>query len=150
VFSDPAVLESLRWPLEVLSLLALLAQLIYLRLRWSSLPEKIPMHFGITGKPDRWHGRWSLLLFAAISIGLYVTMTIVSGTFQQLMGRQSSDAGEALFIAWLKTVMLLMFGFCVWTSIRVATGQAERMNVIAVILFVLAAMAPALLRGYAG
>lgn len=43
---------------------------------WPGLPERIPLHFGIDGTPDRWGGRSAAAWFAvpAIAVGMWALL----------------------------------------------------------------------------
>lgn len=49
----------------------LLALITYTILsRYSSLPDRVPVHFGIAGNPDRWGSKSDLFIFVALVWGL--------------------------------------------------------------------------------
>ena len=52
---------------------------IYLAIMWNSLPETIPVHFGVSGKPDRYGSRIEILfgpaIFTIISLLIYLILT---------------------------------------------------------------------------
>jgi len=45
-----------RWPLEIIAALAAVPATADHPAHLDTLPEQIPVHFGITGRPDRWAG----------------------------------------------------------------------------------------------
>lgn len=147
---DPAVLDALRWPLELLSLLGLAALIGLIAVNWSTLPEELPMHFGITGKPDRYGGRWQLLILPVVAIAAFVGMSIGAGTHAWLAGEAVNKPVEAFVLVWTKAVMMAMLCYCVWTIIRVARKQAEGMNMFVMFGIVGLMLAPILLRAIGG
>jgi uncharacterized membrane protein len=56
--------------------LAIFAPLVYLALNWSAMPDRVPMHFGISGKPDGWGPRWTLFLLPVIAVALLSLLTV--------------------------------------------------------------------------
>ena len=60
--------------LQIVTLAALGAQGIMIALYYPSLPDRIPIHFGITGAPDGWGDKWMLLLLLGVSVGTYLLM----------------------------------------------------------------------------
>jgi uncharacterized membrane protein len=147
---DPAVLDALRWPLELLSLLGLAALLGLVAVNWSTLPEELPMHFGINGKPDRYGSRWQLLILPAVGIAVFVGMSMSAGTHEWLAGIATEKPFEAIMLVWTKTVVMALMCYCVWTIIRVARKQAEGMNIIAMFGMVGLMMLPLLVRAVCG
>jgi hypothetical protein len=142
---DPAVLEALRWVSEAAALLVLIGIVLFLRVEWADIPPVVPCHFGITGKPDRHGRRWRLLLLAAVSLALYVGMSIGGHTADLVLGISSQSPSQDFALTWVKFSLQLMMGFTLWTSVRVAQGRRERMNVLVMLALVVVLIAPAIL-----
>jgi hypothetical protein len=141
---EPYLLDALRWPLEALSLLCLIGVGLYAGTQWRSLPDRVPMHFGITGQPDRYGRRWTFFILPATSLVMYLTLSIPGETMGLLSGESASDPASVFIMVWIKTVSMFLMGFCVWTIVRVAKGQARKMNVFVILLSVVLMMLPAL------
>ncbi|RAJ95674.1 uncharacterized protein DUF1648 [Larkinella arboricola] len=54
--------------LNALALLLIMSQLVLVFGYYSNLPERIPVHFGLDGRPDRWGGRANLLVVPGLSV----------------------------------------------------------------------------------
>lgn len=147
---DPAVLEALRWPLELLSLLGLAALIGLIAVNWSTLPEELPMHFGITGKPDRYGRRGQLLILPVVGIAAFIGMSVGAGTQAWLAGEAAEKPFEAFILVWTKAVMMAMLCYCIWTIIRVARKQAEGMNMFVMFGSVGLMLLPLLVRALGG
>ncbi len=141
---DPSVLDALRWPLEALSLLALIGMGSLVIRNWSSLPEQVPYHFGITGQPDRYGRRRTIFILPAVALVMYIAMSLGGETMGLLLGEAPPDLGAAFMVTWAKAITLLMMCFCLWTIVRVAQGKARRMNVFVLLALVALALLPAL------
>jgi uncharacterized membrane protein len=51
---------------------------VYLSTIWNKLPARVPTHFDLSGKPNDWSDKTSLLyLPGALTIGIYVLMLII-------------------------------------------------------------------------
>ena len=104
---------------------------------WKALPPVIPVHFGISGKPDGRGAKSAVCLFPALSAVLYVVLTVISRfphTFnypvrvtQENAARQYQIACELL--SWLKAELICLFGWSEWGTIQVALGKAEGLGV---------------------
>jgi len=139
---------ALRWLLEVVALSAGILPLLIVLRAWDTLPEQIPAHFGITGRPDRWGGRWQAWLLPGVSLVVYVFLSVISGTWAWLMGHGSpSMQGEALaLLLWIKLMEGLVFSYIVSMTVRIARQEAERLNGwVIVALIVLTGAPPTLL-----
>jgi len=38
---------------------------------YQRLPERVPVHFGLTGEADRWGGRWMIFLIPLVSTVIF-------------------------------------------------------------------------------
>lgn len=63
--------------LSILSFLLLIGQLLCLILRWNSLPDEIPTHFGLNGQADAYGPKGSLVILPVITILIYLLMIFV-------------------------------------------------------------------------
>ena len=64
------------WIIEVLCLIFLGGITIYLILNWSSMPDKIPMHYNVAGEIDRWGNKTEIIFIPVMSWLLYGLITI--------------------------------------------------------------------------
>lgn len=55
----------------------LIGIIIYLILRWDSIPDKIPGHYNAAGAVDRWGDKKELLILPIITSILYILLTAV-------------------------------------------------------------------------
>ncbi|MBN9663746.1 MAG: DUF1648 domain-containing protein [Acidobacteria bacterium] len=113
--------------------------------QWNSLPARIPCHFNILGRPDRWGGRWVFLGFACLQMFLYGMFTVQGHTLDYLAGSELPFSAAAFLLLWTKLVIEGLFLYLIWTMIRVARAQAEKANVLLMILFSALLIVPMLL-----
>ena len=64
--------------IEILTLFVLVAQIFYIAMSWSDLPNKIPAHYNGAGEIDRWGSKNEILFIPIISVFLYGLMTLVT------------------------------------------------------------------------
>ena len=62
--------------IEMVCLLLLGGITLYLIWNWSSIPDKIPMHYDIAGQVDRWGNKIELLFLPILSWGMYILITV--------------------------------------------------------------------------
>ena len=128
----------MRKVLEMVSLAVLAAMLMAAVLALfgpTRLPDRIPTHFDLLGRPDRWGPSRILLVFPSIAAAVYLLMTWVSrypAAFNfpvrsmprsgpSRSGSRSRGRLEELtlnMIAWLKTEVVCLFAWIQWTAIR--------------------------------
>ena len=60
---------------DVLAAACLLVMFLLVALYWKQLPELIPTHYGIDGRPDSWGGRGAVLLLPLLSLFLFASLT---------------------------------------------------------------------------
>lgn len=54
--------------LEILTVIALAAQFLAPIVRWSGLPDPMPIHYNAAGEADGWGSRWTVFLIPVISL----------------------------------------------------------------------------------
>ena len=66
------------WRTEVPQWLLLVAMFVAAAVVWPRAPERIPVHWGVSGAPDRFGGKAEgLLLLPLIALGVYVLMLVL-------------------------------------------------------------------------
>ena len=136
---------ALRWPLEIAALVFALAPLLILLRAWDTLPERIPAHFGITGRPDRWGGRWQAWIVPVISIFMYAVFSTISGTWNWLVGQPATLPIDIQPLIVLKPGIGLLMSYTTWMTVRVARKEADSLNVFVLFGLIALIMAPVLL-----
>lgn len=101
-------------------------------LHWAEIPARIPLHFGVSGTPDRSGDKTGLLLLPLTAIGLYILLTAAS-RYQRLINvpiavdRDLPEVQRLLLnmSITLKTVLLLVFVYIVSRNVDTALGRAD-------------------------
>ena len=111
------------------------------------LPARIPMHFGIDGRPDRWGGRGELVVLAVLPLVMTAVFYILSryvprmGANPRAMNIPHKEeffrlpaerravywALLAEFFAGLAAALNLLFYTLIRTTVRIAEGGASLM-----------------------
>ena len=63
--------------LNVACIIVLLGVVIFLLVRWSSIPDQVPGHFNASGEVTRWDSKGTLIIMPIITVALYVGITIL-------------------------------------------------------------------------
>jgi hypothetical protein len=130
---------------EILSLAGVFAGLLLLGFIWTDLPGEIPRHFGFSGEPTAWSGRWSAIFPIVLALALYVGLTVI-GRIPHLYNYpfQITERNAAIqyrlsrsMIIWLKALCVWMFVAIVWSQARVALGDADGINPIVIFGFLI-------------
>jgi len=93
------------------------------------LPNRIPIHFDLSGQPNGWGPPSTLLLLPAVALALYLLITLVSqfpSAFNYPVpvtaeNRPRLQALALTMIAWIKAEML-----CLFTCIQASIVEAAR------------------------
>lgn len=97
----------------------------------NDLPEKIPVHFNFAGEPDDYGSRLTLWLLPATGFIMYLVMTILEG-FPHIYNYPVEIIAENAFnqyrlatrlIRILKTLIVLIFTFISYRTIKTALGN---------------------------
>ena len=65
------------WFIEMICILLLGGITLYLILSWSTIPDKIPMHFNVAGQVDRWGNKIEIIFMPIVSWLLYGFITVM-------------------------------------------------------------------------
>lgn len=134
-----------RWPVETAALVGLALAVGSVLRVWGELPERVPTHFGLAGRPDAWGGRGWVLALPALAVVLYAALTLV----QRLPGRwynypltiteENRERQERLardLIRWLKAALMGLFAHLTLGVLRTALGEAPGLGTWTVPLWI--------------
>ena len=136
----------LEWNLEFLTLVALIGGFVIVFLNWSSLPERIPIHFGFDGRPDRWvDSKLWILLLPCFNLAIYILFLFIGRrpylfNYAWKVNEKNAPRQYRLAIAFttvLKTELIVSFTYALWRSIQVARGQAEGLGAFFLPIFLI-------------
>ncbi|MDD4146020.1 MAG: DUF1648 domain-containing protein [Clostridia bacterium] len=119
--------------LEAISIWGVLLHFTLLFTSWESLPGKIPQHFGVTGAPDAWGGKGTLMILPITTLVMYLLLTIISKyphTFNYLYEINEKNAEvqyryARYMLVVLKAEIIWSFLYIEWITIQVALGKAK-------------------------
>lgn len=95
---------------ELLLWLAILAPLVFALIRWNDFPERIPVHWGIDGEPNRWTGKWGVFLSPVINLLAYF-MLIITPRIDPRKKNYDLFSGSYFMIRSAITLLLSLVGF---------------------------------------
>jgi len=95
---------------------------------WSSLPGEIPVHFGFTGRPDRWGGRWQAWIVPLVGLGIYCAFSVATGSWNWLLGRPAELPRGLEPMILLRLSIGALMTYITWGTVRVALKEAERLD----------------------
>ena len=121
---------------QAAALLVLVLWLTYVAQAWSSLPERVPVHFGPHGQVDRWGGRSNMLLLpvlGTISYALFSLLERVPHIYNYPVRVTEQNAAE-LYLAGrrlllgVKLILVSSFAYLFYASVHVARGEADALS----------------------
>jgi uncharacterized membrane protein len=119
---------------EGIALCALLFTVATAALRYGSLPQRIPTHWGISGAVNGWGDKSSLWSMVAVGCIVYAALSAARFVPERAISIPVSpeQRAEAIpialeMIAWMKAELVCLFAFNVQAMISVAEGRATRM-----------------------
>ena len=123
--------SALDWILEGVAVSALAMIIGTVSVHWTELAAQVPIHFGISGSPDRWGNKNELLLLPLTAIGLYTLLTVTS-RYQRFINVPMAidrDAPEVQRLLQsmsitLKMVVLLVLPYIEWAVVNTALGRS--------------------------
>ena len=117
---------------DLIAVAAIVALFAGVAMNWGTLPERVPVHFGMAGTPDRWSDPGSLILLPIVTVLLTGLLTVV-GMFPQawnLPAKVTAENQDRVFAAGaemlscLKAQLGCLFFWINWRTIAVARGGA--------------------------
>ena len=139
----------LDWVFEGVSCVALLAAIGDVAMRWSRLPERIPVHFGASGNPNRWGGRNMLLLLVATTVVMAALLTLAEKHQRFInipisVDRESPEVRRLLrsMVIVMKAAITLAFLWIVDATMRVALGELNGLGPASLPMFLGGVFAP--------
>jgi signal transduction histidine kinase len=71
-------LSSFDWLVEILAAIALIILIVITLIHYSELPDKVPVHFNISGEPDSYAGKMGIWILSIVGTVLYIGLTILN------------------------------------------------------------------------
>lgn len=114
------------WAMETLALLAVVTTLALTIAYWGALSDRVPNHFGLSGRPDAWSPKGALLVLPVTAVVLYLGLTALSRFphhFNYLWPITPENARAQYRLARqllvnLKVVVVCTFGWILWGTIQ--------------------------------
>lgn len=108
------------------------------------MPETVPIHFDINGRPDGWGSRWMLTIMLIVGLIMWAGMHLLEKVPQihnymwlteENMQRQYRNS--QLFLNVLKNLLLIFFSYMTYESVRIALGGKSLVGIWEVPLFLI-------------
>ncbi len=131
--------------LEIIAVIAIVANVLLVIRYWSELPATVPMHFNIRGQADLFGPKVTVWIGPAIALACYILMTFVAKNpsnwnYPVPINPENADIQAQIgldMLMWMKAEMMVLMGFIEWQLIRVALGKAELFNVAGIFTLVI-------------
>ena len=124
---------NLDWVLEAVAISFLLILIVLPLIWYNDLPEKIPVHFNGAGEPDGYGSRATLWILPFTGFFMWLLFTVLEA-FPQIYNFPVKITPDNVLTQYrmatrllriLKSVILIIFSFLSFQTIRTATGGAE-------------------------
>lgn len=105
---------------------AVIANFVLLATRYSGLPDQVPVHYGLFGRPDRWGHKSIMWLLALLPLVMLLLMAMpMANMVTRTKGK--SDIGEVRSTFRLLATMIayISVGACVITARMLAVAEKE-------------------------
>lgn len=112
---------------NLISLFLIIVTGIYIGIEYPSLPEEIPMHYGLNGEPDRWGNKSEIWLIILIVCFMYVLLSLLHKVkeAQQYNSKENIEQNRLLSNVIL-LIVSLMFLYVAYEIIEVGKGLKEK------------------------
>lgn len=141
-----------RFSLQALPFLPLAAAAGLLAIRWRDLPRRFPVHWGLTGQPNRWASRTPFHVFAPILCGAILCGLIAAISYfmrkwaPRPYGGEAGTAsdtryrsGIAHMILWCEALVSVVFGTVALAPLLPGWSSRRALQAVAVLYVVFVA-----------
>jgi uncharacterized membrane protein len=102
----------------------------YLMAEYPGLPEKVPMHAGMSGRPDAWAGKVSLIPLALVSVFFFIILELLKRVHHQYNYPRPitpANAGRLYqlgreLMGWVQAEIVWLFAYLLYAFIQIAQG----------------------------
>jgi uncharacterized membrane protein len=124
--------------METIALLGMVGSIGLVAYTWDRLPDRVPHHFDLLGRPDAWGGKSIVLTLPLISVIMYLGLSLLSRIPQRL-NLPGPDIPERAperyrvareLLTTLKAAIVWMFGWILWGAIQTALGNRSGLGVL--------------------
>lgn len=116
--------------LHVLAGIAILTPLFVLLAVWTSLPETVPVHFGMEGQPDQYGPKKMLalvqVLLTAVNAGIYLLMIYAF----RIDPKKSAFENKGRMQKMAFAIAVFMMGMQLWIIYRSGNGNPASVNLV--------------------
>ena len=129
--------------IEVIGFLAILCLILLPLYHYESIPEEIPRHYGLDGKPDAYDSKNVLYTLPAIGVIMYIALSILN-RFPHLFNYAVSITKEnakaqyknaSKLIRYLNTFLAIVFLYITHSAIQTAYGNKDGLGEFFIFIF---------------
>lgn len=140
------------WIWDIVGFGVFIGAIVFLVASWSSIPDQVPGHYNALGEVDRWGSKYELFILPIIGVFLWLMMGILE-RFPHVHNypeRINESNAEAFYLTSrqvlnvTKNICLILFGFIMIQSIRVALGWATTLGGWFIVVFLVATILPSI------
>lgn len=123
--------------IQGISVLGIVIIVLTLFIFWSHIPDRIPTHFGQSGKADAWGGKGSLLLLPVFASIIYIILLVAESfphTYNYLCKITEQNAefqyrNARMLIGCMKLIIIYLLVYIEWKLVQVALNKAEGLGI---------------------
>lgn len=118
--------------LTILSASGVIFMCLAVGLSWHELPGQVPSHFDISGQPDGWSQRPTLLILPVVAVVLWIGLTLLTRIphrFNYVVPISRENAADQYLLArtllsTLSAEITVLFTYLTWQTIETARGSS--------------------------
>jgi uncharacterized membrane protein len=124
--------------LEITCGLFIIVTLIFTLANYYALPDILPRHFNISGQPDGYWNKENIWFLPTIILIAYIGLTILgrypkSFNYPYEITIENADSqyrNSVLMIRTLKTLIVLMFAYMTYATVRIGLGDQAKLGAL--------------------
>ena len=111
------------------------APFIYMGMIWQSLPERVPTHFGIDGKPDAFGTKTSAMIPLAIVMGVGLLVYFLIKNIEKFDPKRAKQVSKDTFDKFAMLMLIFMSGLSIYIVHSTIQSQVDGLLFVLLGLF---------------
>jgi len=129
---------------DVIGVIAILFMLIYTFMKYSGLPDTVPIHFGANGEADGFGSKSTFIIWPAISIGMFIFLTILERYPQayNYPSRLNEKNAEAFYrnarkiLNYTKNIIAVLFAYVTYEILNLNGKLSPLFWILIALIFI--------------
>jgi uncharacterized membrane protein len=113
------------WRSEIISIFFIIASFVLAAIAWPHAPDRIPIHWGLSGQPDGYAGKMGLFYLPLITLGIYLLLLFLPSIDP---GKKNYEKFKSTYLI-IRTILVIFFVCIQIFTVLWALGKEVNVNI---------------------